>query len=91
MTMSTDHAFLNQIINKIDILAAMTLRGVDVQVVLKRTIEDVSSYLINTKNSDPKVFLLTLKNRLTVLADRVDPSMDGYRKVLQEAASLIKL
>jgi hypothetical protein len=80
---------LDECIDKISNLAALTLYGMNVVGQVHVAINEVCRYLILKKSGDPEFNLMAFKNRLLTLSHLTHPSLPDYRKTLNYAASLI--
>lgn len=80
---------LDECIDKISNLAALTLYGMNAIGQVHVAINEVCRYLILKKSGDPEINLLAFKSRLVTLSHLTHPSLPAYKKVLDYAASLI--
>ncbi|MQR02744.1 hypothetical protein [Glaciimonas soli] len=89
MEMIFDDKVLDECIDKIMSLAALTLYGMNTIGQVHAVINEVCRYLILEKTGDPEFNLLAFKNRLVALSHLTHSSLPAYRKALDYAASLI--
>jgi len=89
MEMITDDKVLDERVDEILKLAALTLYGANVIGQVHVVINGVCRYLILEKAGDPESNLLAFKNRLTTLSNLTHPSLPAYKKAIDYAASLI--
>lgn len=83
-----ENLFDDEYFKKIETLAALSVYGQNVKIAIHRIAKD-ACHSAAIKADDPKAYLLALKGQLTALADRTHPSMPGYKKTLEYAASLL--
>ena len=88
MSAQLEHCLNNDYFKKIEALAALSLYGQNVKIAIHHIVSDACSFAAN-QVGDPAMHLLAFKDRLTVLANRTHPSMPGYKKTLEYAASLV--
>lgn len=89
MDVHIENCFIEECIDKIQTLAALSLYGESVDLAILVVIHDACRYLILSKPGDPELNLLTFKEQLTSLANHTHSSLPNYRKTLAYAASLI--
>lgn len=88
MSVQLENCLNNEYLKKIEALAALSLYGQNVKIAIHHIVKDACSFAAN-QAGDPTMHLLAFKGRLTELAKRTHPSMPGYIKTLEYAASLV--
>ncbi|WP_211441652.1 hypothetical protein [Collimonas humicola] len=89
MDIHIEHCFIDECVDKIQTLAALSLYGDSVELEILVVIHDACRYLILSKPGDPELNLLAFKERLAKLAAHTHRSLPHYKKTLAYAASLI--
>jgi len=89
MNAHIENCLIDEYIDKIQTLAALSLYGDSVDLAILVVIHDACRYLILSKPGDPERNLLAFKAQLGMLAADTHRSLPHYRKTLTYAASLI--
>lgn len=89
MEVDIENCFIDECLDKIQTLAALSLYGDNVELAILVVIHDACRYLILSKAGDPERNLLAFKEQLSKLAAHTHRSLPHYKKTLAYAASLI--